>query len=165
MTILKCVFALEYSQKETEKACCIMKKYKISYYIGAALSLAVGIWHFFVPSMFMWDTYIPYKVLTASVNYVNLCFSFLLCGISLIMLLWGKKVFGGNREAAVIFGFFVLLWIFRVTVALLNPMPPEANVFMSYGQLVGSVVVMILLVKPFAKLMISAYSRKNDGVI
>lgn len=138
-----------------------MKKYKIFYYIGSALSLAVGIWHFFVPWMFMWESYIPYRVLTISINYVNLCFSFLLCGISLIMLLWGKKVFGGSRDALFIYGFFVLLWIFRVIVALLNPFPPEANVFMSYGQLVGSAVIMILLVIPFVKLMICAYIGKK----
>ncbi len=31
-----------------------MKKYRISYYAGLALSLLVGLWHFFVPWMFRW---------------------------------------------------------------------------------------------------------------
>ena len=57
-----------------------MKKVQIMYYAGAAISLLVGLWHFTVPWMFGWASYIPYETLVVSVNYVNLCFSFLLSG-------------------------------------------------------------------------------------
>ena len=58
------------------------------YYSGAAISLLVGLWHFTVPWMFGWASYIPYETLVVPINYVNLCFSFLLSGLSLTVILW-----------------------------------------------------------------------------
>lgn len=40
-----------------------MKKYQVMYYAGAAISLLVGLWHFTVPWMFGWASYIPYETL------------------------------------------------------------------------------------------------------
>ena len=57
-----------------------MKKNRVMYYAGAAISLLVGLWHFTVPWMFGWASYIPYETLVVPINYVNLCFSFLLSG-------------------------------------------------------------------------------------
>ena len=57
-----------------------MKNYQVMYYAGAAISLLVGLWHFTVPWMFGWASYIPYETLVVPINYVNLCFSFLLSG-------------------------------------------------------------------------------------
>ena len=88
-----------------------MKKYQIMYYVGAAISLLVGLWHFTVPWMFGWASYIPYETLVVPINYVNLCFSFLLSGLSLTVILWGKKVFAGNSEAFCLYGFLLALWI------------------------------------------------------
>ena len=115
-----------------------MKKYQVMYYAGAAISLLVGLWHFTVPWMFGWASYIPYETLVVPINYVNLCFSFLLSGLSLTVILWGKKVFAQNPEAFYLYGFLLALWIFRVVVAVIYPCPPESNVWMSYGQLGGS---------------------------
>ena len=42
---------------------------------------------------------IPYETLVVPINYVNLCFSFLLSGLSLTVILWGKKVFAQMAEA------------------------------------------------------------------
>ena len=41
---------------------------------------------------------------------MNLCFSFLLSGLSLLLLLWGKKVFAKNKEAVVI------LWLYTLAL-------------------------------------------------
>lgn len=131
-----------------------MKKSKVLYYIGVIMSMLMGLWHFFVPWMFQWYSYIPneYEVLVVSINWVNLCFSLFLFGISLILLLWGKKIFEYNKEAITIYGFLVVVWIFRVVIAIVNPCPPEANVWLSYGQFVGSVLIMTMLVIPFIKI-------------
>ena len=48
-----------------------MKKYQIVYYMGATISLLVGLWHFTVPWMFGWASYIPYETLVVPINYVN----------------------------------------------------------------------------------------------
>ena len=128
-----------------------MKKSKVFYYIGVLMSMLMGVWHFFVPRMFQWYSYIPreYEVLVVSINWVNLCFSLLLSGISLILLLWHKKVLACNQEAITIYGFLVIVWIFRVIIAIINPCPPEANVWLSYGQFAASVFIMIMLLVPF----------------
>ena len=136
-----------------------MKKYQVMYYAGAAISLLVGLWHFTVPWMFGWASYIPYETLVVPINYVNLCFSFLLSGLSLTVILWGKKVFAKNPEAFYIYVFLLVLWIFRVAVAMIYPCPPESNVWMSYGQLSGSVLVCLLLLVPFIRV---ACTRKNQ---
>ena len=113
-----------------------MKKYQIMYYVGAAISLLVGLWHFTIPWMFGWASYIPYETLVIPINYVNLCFSFLLSGLSLTVILWGKKVFAGN---------------------------PESNVWMSYGQFGGSVLVCVLLLVPFIRVVSTRKNRKSNG--
>lgn len=130
-----------------------MRKFKGMYYTGALLSTLVGLWHFAVPRMFGWADYIPYETLTVPICYVNLCFSFLLSGLSLILLLWGGKVFAGNGEAATLYGFLILLWLFRVAMALVYPCPPESNVWMNYGQMAGSALVALLLAVPFVKII------------
>lgn len=68
-----------------------MRNYQAMYYTGESISMLVGLWHFTMPWLFGWASYIPYATLVVSINYVNLCFSFLLSGLSLILLLWGKK--------------------------------------------------------------------------
>ena len=141
-----------------------MKKSKVCYYVGVVMSILIGLWHFFVPWMFQWYSYIPgeYEVLIVLINWVNLCFSLFLFGISFILLMWGKKVFACNQEAITIYGFFVIVWIFRVIIAIINPCPPEANVWMSYGQFGGSVFIMIMLLIPFA--VVKRRCRSNGKV-
>ena len=140
-----------------------MKKYQIMYCVGAAISLLVGLWHFTVPWMFGWASYIPYETLVVPINYVNLCVSFLLSGLSLTVILWGKKVFAGNSEAFCLYGFLLALWIFRVVVAVIYPCPPESNVWMSYGQFGGSVLVCVLLLVPFIRVASTRKNRKSNG--
>ena len=77
-----------------------MRNYQALYYTGASISMLMGLWHFTVPWLFGWASYIPYATLVVSINYVNLCFSFLLSGLSLLLLFW-KKVFAKNKEAII----------------------------------------------------------------
>ena len=76
----------------------------------------------------------------------------------------GKKVFAKNKEAVVIYGFMLLLWIFRVVMAIVCPCPPESNVWMSYGQLGGSVIVMFLLLVPFIRIAVAMWESKKGGI-
>ncbi len=134
-----------------------MKIVKVFYYIGTAFSLLIGIWHFFVPWMFGWHSYIPsqYKNLIVSIDWVNLCFSLLLSGLSFLLILWGKKVFSGNAEAITLFGFLTFVWIFRVFIAVIIPIPLEPIAAVAYGQLAGAVIIAaLLLVSLFAVIRI-----------
>lgn len=72
-----------------------MKKYKILYYVTTIMSMLVGLWHFFVPTMFQWYDFLPtqYENLIVGIDYTNYCFSALLFGSSLLLILWGKRAF------------------------------------------------------------------------
>lgn len=74
----------------------IKKTTKILYYITVTVSMLVGLWHFFVPWMFQWYDYLPmqYENLIVGIDYTNYCFSLLLFGLSLMLILLGKKVLG-----------------------------------------------------------------------
>ena len=85
----------------------------------------------------------------------------MLLGLSMILMMWGKKVFSENREAVLLYGFLLLLWIFRCVMAIVYPCPPESNVWMSYGQLAGSVIVMLLLLAPFVKVILSMRKKSK----
>lgn len=69
-----------------------MKKYKALYYTGMAISLLIGLWHFFVPALYGWYSYIPaeYVVLSVTIDYVNTCFSMLLFGLSTLLIFWAS---------------------------------------------------------------------------
>lgn len=132
-----------------------MKTYKALYYTGMVLSLLVGLWHFFVPWMFAWYSYIPasYKNLIVGIDWTNLCFSLFLFGASLLMLLWGRKVFAMNREAVTVYSGLTFVWVFRVALAIIEPWPLEPVAFPAYLQFAGAVLIMVLLLIPLIKVL------------
>lgn len=132
-----------------------MKVHKVMYYVGAIISLLIGLGHFFVPWLFNWYSYIPssYQNLMVSIDYVNLCFSFMLFCLSVLVLIWGKKVFTGNVEAITVFGFLTLVWVFRLFIAIVNPVPLEPVAAVAYGQFAGSVIVAVSLLIPLLKVI------------
>lgn len=73
------------------------------YYVSLAVSAMVGLWHFFVPRMFNWYDYLPmqYENLIVGIDYVNYCFSALLLGSSLVLILLGKSALSLNYETLV----------------------------------------------------------------
>ena len=132
-----------------------MKKYKVCYCIGLTLSLLVGLWHFFVPWMFRWHAYIPsqYGNLIVGIDWTNFCFSAFLFGLSLLLLLWGGKVFALNREALTVYGFLAVIWLRRVGLAIVEPWPLEPIPWAAYGQFAASVLIALMLAVPFVKLL------------
>ena len=51
-----------------------------------------------------------------------------------------------------------------VVMAIFCPCPPESNVWMSYGQLGGSVIVMFLLLVPFIRIAAAMWESKKEGI-
>jgi hypothetical protein len=67
-----------------------MKKIVIVIFnIACILSCMAGILHFGAPYFFNWYSYIPDAPIEIyqSINYINFCFSFLLAGFSLMLLI------------------------------------------------------------------------------
>ena len=126
-----------------------MKVKKFTYYMTCTLSMLVGIWHYFVPQLFDWYSYLPaqYENLIVAIEWTNWCFSVLLFGVSLICLIWGRKAFNQNREAKKLYIFLTLVWIYRACLALfIRPWPLEPVPAVAIGQLVVSVVLTIAMI-------------------
>ena len=126
-----------------------MKMIKPAYYIGLTLSMLFGVWHFFVPWMFQWYSYIPYENLAVGIRYTNFFFSLLLFGTSLLLILLGKKVFNGSKEAFVFYGFIVFVWFCRSIITFVEPWPIEPIAWAAYGQQIAAIVLFIILLIPF----------------
>lgn len=133
----------------------LMKKIKLLYYIGIALSMLVGIWHFFVPYMFQWYSYIPneYGNLIVGIDWTNFFFSLLLTGISLLLILFCNKVFNGNGELFVFYGFLIFVWFCRVIITFIEPWPLEPIAWAAYGQQIAAFVIFIVQLIPFIYLL------------
>ena len=93
--------------------------------IACIVGLIVGMWHFFVPYSSEWFSYIPNAPVEIyqSINYVNFCFSFLLAGFSLLLLVVQKRLFEGLKELRIFYAFFNFLWLSRVIIQLVWPWP------------------------------------------
>ncbi len=121
---------------------------KIIYYISLILSMLVGFWHFFVPNLFSWYDYLPlqYENLIVGIDYTNLCFSALLFGSSLVLIILGKSAFRLNYETLVFYTFLTSVWVFRACLAtFIEPWPLEPIPAAAIGQLSVSVGLALMM--------------------
>ncbi len=121
----------------------------ILYYITVATSAAVGLWHFFVPRMFLWYHYLPmqYENLIVGIDYTNYCFSLLLFGLSIMLIILGKRALEFNREVIYFYCFLTVVWLFRACLAtFIEPWPLEPVPAAAIGQLAASDILAVLMV-------------------
>ena len=129
------------------------------YYISVVISALVGLWHFFVPWMFQWYDYLPmqYENLIVGIDYTNYCFSLLLCGLSVILILLGKRALAMNREVICFYFFLTVVWIFRACLAsFIEPWPLQPIPAAAIGQLIASdalAFIMIVVSVSFIKVI------------
>ena len=91
--------------------------------VGSAGSIGFGIWHFFVPKMWNWYSYIDGSAteLVVAVRAINVFFSLslVLFGVMNLMLAYGKSA---NRYSVlVVLGATCALWAARVVMQLAYP--------------------------------------------
>lgn len=125
------------------------------YYTGALLSLLIGLWHFSVPYLFQWHSYIGdgYEALRVGIDWINFFFSLFLAGLSLLMLVYGKKIVGGNGDLLPFYGFLVFVWLARFVITFVRPWPLAPVSWVAYGQQLGAFLIFSLLLVPFLKLV------------
>ncbi len=124
------------------------KSIKILYYFILVISALVGLWHFFVPKMFQWYDYLPmeYKNLIVAIDWTNYCFSILLFGLSLLLIILGKKVLSIKGESIYFYFFLTFVWGFRTMLALfIEPWPLEPIPAAAIGQLCASTIIFIIM--------------------
>ncbi|NLZ37626.1 MAG: hypothetical protein GX897_09180 [Clostridiales bacterium] len=121
---------------------------KVLYYFTLSISMLVGLWHFFVPHMFDWYSYLPmqYESLIVGIDYTNYCFSALLFGSSLVLILLGKSALSLNFETVVFYTFLTAVWVFRACLStFIEPWPLEPVPAAAIGQLIGALVLAVLM--------------------
>ena len=138
----------------------ILKKgLQILYYVSVVISALVGLWHFFVPWMFQWYDYLPtqYRNLIVGIDYTNYCFSLLLFGLSVMLILLGKRALAMNREVIYFYFFLTVVWIFRACLAsFIEPWPLQPIPAAAIGQLIASdalAFIMIVVSVSFIKVI------------
>ena len=136
-----------------------MKKgIRILYFITVVISALVGLWHFFVPLMFQWYDYLPmqYENLIVGIDYTNYCFSLLLFGLSVMLIVLGKRALAMNREVIYFYFFLTVVWVFRACLAsFVEPWPLQPIPAAAIGQLIASDVQAVLM------LIVSGLSFKS----
>ena len=121
----------------------------IVYYITVGVSTLVGLWHFFVPYMFQWYDYLPtqYENLIVGIDYTNYCFSLLLFGLSLMLIVLGKRALSGNKEVIYFYFFLTLVWVFRTCLStFIEPWPLHPVPAAAIGQMIAAIVLAIMMV-------------------
>ena len=128
----------------------ILKKgLQILYYVSVVISALVGLWHFFVPWMFQWYDYLPtqYRNLIVGIDYTNYCFSLLLFGLSVMLILLGKRALAMNREVIYFYFFLTVVWIFRACLAsFIEPWPLQPIPAAAIWQLIASYVLDVMMI-------------------
>lgn len=108
------------------------KTAKVFFNIACIISILVAIWHFFVPYSSNWFSFIPDAPteIFQSINYINFCFSFMLAGIGLLLMIVQKKLFEGSKELKAFYVFFALIWFARIIVQLIWPWPSNLQLWL-----------------------------------
>lgn len=142
-----------------------MKAAKALYYFGLILSMLVGVWHFFVPWMFQWYSYIPnqYENLIVGIDWTNFFFSLLLTGVSLLLITLGKKIFNGNKDLLVFYGFLSFVWLCRAAITFIEPWPLEPIAWAAYGQQIAAIMIFIIQFIPFVFLVKRLRTQRFDA--
>ena len=126
----------------------LRKGIRVLYYFTVVVSMLVGLWHFFVPWMFQWYDYLPkqYENLIVGIDYTNYCFSLLLFGLSLMLIILGRKVLSLNREVTYFYYFLTVVWLFRACLAsFIEPWPLQPIPAAAIGQLIASDTLAVLM--------------------
>ena len=115
---------------------------KILVMVGSCISIGFGIWHFFVPEMWNWYSYIDVNAteLVAAVRAINAFFSLslVLFGIVNILFIYKDK---SNRYSIIIMLFATsILWITRVSFQVIYPQG-SINPILQYGMLSAFILV------------------------
>jgi hypothetical protein len=112
--------------------------------IGSLATIGFGVWHFFLPRVWRWASYIDPRAgeLIVAVAALNFLFSLSLVLFGLMNIL---LVFGGGsdrRPIAVVLSASCLLWFARVILQVVSPQG-SMNPLLQYAMLLSFLIVFL----------------------
>ncbi len=132
--------------------------------IGSSASIGFGIWHFFVPRVWDWYSYMDIHAteLVAAVRAINVFFSLslVLFGSVNILLIYGDH---SNRYSIIVLlAATCILWLTRVVFQLIYP---QGSLYpgLPYGMLSGFAIVLLCYLIGLLSIL-SRTSRGNGAL-
>ena len=115
---------------------------KILVIVGSVSSIGFGIWHFFVPAMWDWYSYIDINAteLVVAIRAINVFFSLslVLFGIVNILFIYGDQ---SNRYSIIVMlATTSILWLTRVAFQVIYPQG-SMSPLLQYGMLSAFIVM------------------------
>jgi hypothetical protein len=111
--------------------------------LGSAASIGFGVWHFFVPSLWNWYSYIDASAteLVVAIRAINVFFSLSLVLFGLMNLLLAYGPDKSRYAAVVVLGATCILWSTRVVMQIAYPQGSMSPA-LQYGLLVAFALVL-----------------------
>jgi hypothetical protein len=121
--------------------------YKILTYIGSAISIGFGAWHFFIPKMYKWYSYFDSKAseLVVAVRATNLFFSLSLVLIGIMNIVLVSSKHSSKHTIITVLLVNIILWLTRVVMQIVAPQG-SISFYLQYGNLSAFILVFILYV-------------------
>ena len=127
---------------------------KILVLSGSFASIGFGIWHFFVPEMWKWYSYIDVNAteLVAAVRAINVFFSLALVLFGVVNILFIYKDKSNRYSIIVMLAATSILWIPRVIFQIVYPQG-SINPALQYGMLSAFIIVSLCYIIPLVILV------------
>ncbi len=133
---------------------------KILVGFASIASIAFGVWHFFVPSVWKWYSYIDPNAteLIVAIRAINVFFSLSLVLFGVLNILF---IFGGNANRYSIIALLVATCILWLTRLLFQVIYPQGSLYplLQYGMLSAFIIINLCYIISLGLLVM----QKNTG--
>lgn len=111
--------------------------------IGSAISIGFGIWHFFIPNIWNWYSYIVPEAteLVIAIRAINFFFSLLLILLGVANMLLVFRKLQDRFSNIVILSISIILWTTRVILQLVYPQGSQNSIIQYSMLLIFGVVL------------------------
>ena len=119
------------------------------------MSIGFGVWHFFVPSLWNWYSYIDASAteLVVAIRAINVFFSLSLVLFGLMNLLLAYGPDKSRYAALVVLGATCVLWSARVVMQIAYPQG-SISAILQYGLLLAFTLVLVCHAIPLLLLLL-----------
>ncbi len=122
---------------------------KILVIVGSSASICFGIWHFFVPRIWNWYSYIDIKAaeLAAAIRAINVFFSLSLILFGSVNILFSYGEHSNSYSIIIMLAATTILWVTRTALQIVYPQG-SMNRKIQYGMLIVFIIVSLCHIIP-----------------